>query len=81
MKTRLAALLISTGIVIPVMGHGKPTLTSQWVASLIGATLKERDRLVTEKKPVRTAFGARHLVTGESISIAEASAFSFSADG
>ena len=137
---RFAALLLSTGFALPLMGQGKPTLTpqdygrwesltasrlapngrwlaygvnrvneenelrlrggprdttlvipygvqpqfaatSQWVAYLVGVAPKERDRLVKDKKPVRTAFGARNLATGDSISMADASGFAFSADG
>lgn len=34
-----------------------------------------------EKKPVRTAFGARNLDTGDTIGVPGASAFAFSVDG
>ncbi|MBC8089450.1 MAG: S9 family peptidase [Phycisphaerae bacterium] len=54
---------------------------SRWVAYLVGVSPKERDRLVKEKKPVRNAFIARNLSTGDSVAVAEVSAFAFSADG
>jgi dipeptidyl aminopeptidase/acylaminoacyl peptidase len=70
-----------TTIVIPFGVQPQFAATSQWVAYLVGVAPKERDRLVKEKKPVRTAFGARNLMTGDSLTVADASAFAFSADG
>lgn len=70
-----------TTIVTPYGLQPQFSATSLWVAYLVGVAPKERDRLVKEKKPVRTAFGARNLATGDSISIPDASAFAFSADG
>jgi dipeptidyl aminopeptidase/acylaminoacyl peptidase len=54
---------------------------SRWAASLIGIAPKERDRLTKDKKPVHNSFAARNLLTGAVITIADATAFAFSADG
>lgn len=54
---------------------------SRWAASLIGIGPKERDRLTKDKKPVHNSFAARNLATGAVITIADATAFAFSADG
>ncbi len=54
---------------------------SRWVAYLVGIGPKERDKLLKDKKPVRTSAAARNLRTGDTIAIADVSSFSFSADG
>jgi dipeptidyl aminopeptidase/acylaminoacyl peptidase len=54
---------------------------SRWVAYLVGVSPKERDRLLKERKPVRNAFGARNLVTGDTIAISEVTAFAFNPSG
>ncbi|WP_310568678.1 prolyl oligopeptidase family serine peptidase [Gemmatimonas sp.] len=80
-ELRLRGGTRDTTIVVPYGVQSQFAATSQWVAYLIGVAPKERDRLVKEKKPVRTAFGARNLDTGDTIGIPDASAFAFSADG
>lgn len=54
---------------------------SRWVGYLVGIAPTERERLVKEKKTVHNSFVARNLVTGDTIVMADVSAFSFSADG
>ena len=57
------------------------TADSRWVGYLIGVAPTERERLLKEKKPVRTSFAARDLRTGTEIALAEVSTFAFSPDG
>lgn len=54
---------------------------SRWLAYLVGVAPKERDRLLKDKKPVRTSFALRNLATGETVAIPEVSAFAFNASG
>ena len=54
---------------------------SKWLAYLVGVSPKERDRLTNEKKPIRNSFGLRNLTSGETISIADVSAFAFNPSG
>ena len=54
---------------------------SRWVGYLVTVAPKERDRLVKDKKPVHTSFAARNLTTGDTMSVSDVSAFTFSADG
>ncbi len=54
---------------------------SKWLAYLVGVSPKERDRLTKEKKPIRNSFGLRNLTSGETISIADVSAFAFNPSG
>ena len=54
---------------------------SRWLAYLVGVAPKERERLTKEKKSVHTAFALRNLTTGETIAIAEVSAFAFNPSG
>lgn len=53
---------------------------SRWVAYLVGVSPKERDRLVKDKKPVRTSLVARNLRTGDTIVVDDVASFAFSAD-
>lgn len=53
----------------------------QWVAYAIGVSPKDRERLTRERKPIRNAFEARNLVTGQTIAVGDISAFSFSPNG
>lgn len=48
---------------------------------LVGVAPKERERLLREKKPVRTSFAARNLRAGTEIALVDVSAFAFSPDG
>ncbi len=57
------------------------TADSRWVGWLVTVSPKERERLTKERKPVRTSFGARRLGSGDTIALAEVSAFAFSPDG
>jgi len=52
----------------------------RWVAYLVGVAPKERDRLIKEKKPVRTSLAARNLRTGDTISVPDVASFAFSGD-
>ncbi len=54
---------------------------SRSLAYLVGVPPKERDKLLKDKKPVHTSVAVRNLVTGETIAIPDASAFSFSPSG
>lgn len=56
------------------------TADSRWAGYLVGLGPKERERLLKEKKPVRNSFAARDLRTGELVTLADVSAFSFSPD-
>ncbi len=70
-----------TTLVLPFATAPAFSADSKWLAYLVGVAPKERDRLQKEKKPVRTAFGLRNLATGETVSIADVSAFSFNPSG
>jgi len=54
---------------------------SKWFAYLVGVSTKERERLTKEKKPVRTAFVARNLATGDTIAIPDVSGFAMAPSG
>lgn len=54
---------------------------SRWLAYLVGVSPKERDRLLKDKKPVRTSFAVRNLASGETTTIPDASAFTFNPSG
>jgi dipeptidyl aminopeptidase/acylaminoacyl peptidase len=54
---------------------------SRWFAYLVGVSTAERERLTKEKKPIRTSFVVRNLVTGDTSAIADVSAFSFAPSG
>jgi dipeptidyl aminopeptidase/acylaminoacyl peptidase len=70
-----------TTIVIPFGIQPAFGANSHWAASLIGVAPKERDKLTKDKKPVHNSFAARNLMTGATITIPDATAFAFSADG
>ncbi|MEO7999614.1 MAG: hypothetical protein ABI852_19335, partial [Gemmatimonadaceae bacterium] len=57
------------------------SVDSRWVAYMVGVSPKERDRLIKEKKPIHNSFVARNLASGDTITAADISAFTFSADG
>ncbi len=54
---------------------------SRWLGYLVGVSPKERDRLVKEKKPVRTSFAVRNLATAEVTAIADVANFTFNPSG
>lgn len=54
---------------------------AKWAGYLIGVAPKERERLTKEKKPVHTSVGLRNLTSGETVVIADASAFAFAPSG
>ena len=54
---------------------------SRWFAYLVGVSTVEREKLTKEKKPIRTSFVVRNLVTGDTSAIADVSAFSFAPSG
>jgi len=54
---------------------------SRWLAYLVGVAPKERDRLLKDKKPVRTSFALRNLATSETIAIPDVSGFNFNPSG
>ena len=54
---------------------------SRWFAYLVGVSTAERERLTKEKKPIKTAFVVRNLLTGDTTAIADVSAFSFAPAG
>jgi len=80
-ELRIRSLLNDATTEIPFGLQPAFSPDSKWVAYLVGVSPKERDRLVKEKKPVHNAFVARNLSNGDTIAVAEVSAFSFSADG
>lgn len=68
-------------VVIPFGQAPVFSADSKWIAYLVGVAPKERDRLVKEKKPVRTAFALRNLSTGETTNIPEVTSFAFNPSG
>src|ERR1035438_10333480 len=54
---------------------------SRWAASVIGIAPKEREKLTKDKKPVHNSFAVIELATGKTISIPDATSFTFSGDG
>lgn len=68
-------------VVIPFATGAVFSADSKWIAYLVGVSPKERDRLVKEKKPVRTGFALRNLTTGEVTAVPEVSAFAFNPSG
>jgi dipeptidyl aminopeptidase/acylaminoacyl peptidase len=53
----------------------------RWVAYSIGVSPKERERLTTAKKPVRSNLEIRSLATGAVTTVNEISSYTFSPDG
>lgn len=68
-------------IVVPYGSNARVTADSRWLAYLVGIGPRERDQLLKDKKPVHTAFAVRNLSTGETISIADVSAFTVNKSG
>lgn len=69
--------------VIVVSNGGRVTFTEDggWGAYSIGVSKEEREKLEKAKKPVRSRMGLINLETGDTTSVADVSAFTFSADG
>jgi dipeptidyl aminopeptidase/acylaminoacyl peptidase len=66
-----------------VVAYGSAPVFStdgKWVAYAIGVSPKERDRLVKDKKPVRSSVEIRNLATGQTVDVSDISNFSFSPD-
>src|SRR5688572_15026755 len=70
-----------TRLTIPFGQSAAFSSDSKWFAYLVGVSTAERERLTKEKKPIRTSFVVRNLVTGDTSAIAEVSAFSFAPSG
>ena len=68
-------------VIMPYGVNPSFSADSKWLAYLVGVAPKERDRLLKDKKPVRNAFAVRNLATGETVTIADVSAFSFNPSG
>ncbi len=68
-------------IVVPYGSNASFTADSRWLAYLVGIGPRERDQLLKDKKPVHTGFTARNFSSGETISIADVSAFTFNKSG
>lgn len=70
-----------TTIVVPFGTAPVFSADSRWVGYFVGVSPSERDRLVKDKKPVRSSVTLRNLATGETTSIADATAFTFNPSG
>ncbi len=68
-------------IVIPFGQSAAFSSDSKWFAYLVGVSTKDREKLVKDKKPVRTQFALRNLATGEITTIADVSSFAFAPTG
>ena len=80
-ELRLRSGARDSTIVLPYGSNASFTADSRWLAYLVGIPPRERDQLLKDKKPVRTAFALRNLGTGETISIADVTTFSFNKSG
>ncbi len=67
--------------VVPFGASQQFSADTRWFAYLQGVSVKERERLTKEKKPVRNSFGLRDLTTGAVITVNDVSAFEFSPSG
>ena len=57
------------------------TPDGKWVVYTVGVSPKERERLTKEKKPIRNSVEIRNLTTGQTIPVAEITAWTISPDG
>jgi dipeptidyl aminopeptidase/acylaminoacyl peptidase len=70
-----------THLTIPFGQSAAFSNDSRWFAYLVGVSTAERERLTKEKKPIRTSFVVRNLLTGDTTAIADVSSFSFAPTG
>ncbi len=68
-------------IVVPYGKQPAFSDDSRWLAYGIGISVKEREELEKQKKPIRDKLGLRNLLTGDSLAIEDVASFSFSDDG
>jgi len=79
-ELRIAPLDRDTTIVVPFAQSPSFSEDSHWLAYAIGVSPKEQQRLEKAKKPIHTRLGLRNLLTGDTLSIADVAAFTFSHD-
>ncbi len=80
-ELRLHAVDGGEPAVIPYGTRATFSQDSRWLAYLIGVSVKERERLEKQKKPVRNKLGLRRLGTADSAVIKDVQSFAFSDDG
>jgi hypothetical protein len=80
-ELRLRSVAGGDPVVIPYGSRAAFSDDSQWFASLIGVSVKEREKLEKQKKPVHNKLDLRSLATGDSSVIDDVASFAFSPDG